>query len=89
MLDGIGARLDRSLYGGLIDGVHGDLQMVAVRFFDRRRQFRDGKVLLSRDLDDIHIVEDILPDRLPRLVGTVKYCASAARALAKSWPSPR
>src|ERR1700691_2882431 len=46
--------------------------MVAVRFFDRRRQFRDGKVRLSRDLDDIHVMEHILPDRLPCAICPVK-----------------
>ena len=34
-------------------------------FLDSRRQFRDGKVLLGCNFDDIDVMEHILPDRLP------------------------
>jgi hypothetical protein len=45
--------------------------MVAVRFFGRRRKFRDGRVLVRRNLDDIDVLEDILPDRLASRLGPI------------------
>ena len=71
VFDGIGAGIDRCLYGGLVDGVDGNFQVVAVRFFDHRRKLRDGKVLVCRNLDDIHVLEDILPDCLASRVGPI------------------
>ena len=71
MLDGIGDGIDRSLYGGLVDRVNSQFQVVAVRFFDRRRKLRDGQVLVRRNLDDVRVLEDILPDRLAGRLGPV------------------
>ena len=52
--------------------MHGNFEVLTVRLFDHRRQFRDGKVLLGRHLDDIDVMEHILPDRLPCAICPVK-----------------
>src|SRR5262249_40571315 len=71
VLDRICAGVNRSLYGGFVDGVNGDFQMVAVRFLDCRRQFTAAKVLLVCNFDDIDVMEHILPDRLPCAIRTL------------------
>src|SRR5579872_5399703 len=71
VLDGIGAGIDRCLYGVLVDCVDSKSQVAAVRFFDRRCKLRDGKVLVRRNLDDIHVLEDILPDCLASRLGPI------------------
>src|SRR5262249_55219337 len=53
------------------DGVNGNLKMVAMCLFYSRRKLRHRKVLIGRDLDDIHVLENILPDGGACQVGAV------------------
>src|SRR5215831_7049369 len=71
MLDGISARVDGGLYCGFLDGVDGDLEMVAVRLFDSGGQFRNREVHIGGDFDDIDVLEDILPDGCAGTVGAI------------------
>ena len=71
MLDGICAGIDRGLYAGLVDGMDGDLEVLAVRFFNNRPKFRNREIFISRNLDHVDVLELVLPDCLTRAVCSV------------------
>src|SRR5438046_10070881 len=68
MLDGICPGSDGGLYANVVYGVDGNLEVLAVRFFDDCCKFGNGKILIRRDLDHINVLERVSPHRLPRLV---------------------
>ena len=71
MLDGICTGVNRGLYTGLIERVDGNLEVLAVRLFDYRPKFRDREILIRRNLDEIDVLELVLPDCLPCTVCSV------------------
>ena len=50
VLDGICAGINRGLDAGLVDGMDGDLEVLAVRFFNNRPKFRNREIFISRNL---------------------------------------
>ena len=65
VLDGIGARIDRSLNAGLVNSVYGNFQARTMCLLDDRGQFANREIDVSRDLDHIHTLKLVLPDCLP------------------------
>jgi hypothetical protein len=46
--------------------MHCDFQVLTMGLFDDRREFRDCKIFVGRNLNHIYFLKRILPDRLPR-----------------------
>ena len=71
MLDRVCTRIDRRLYAVGVDCVGGKLEVGTMRLLYRRSKFRNCEVLIGCNLDNVDVVNHILSDCLPRLVGSV------------------
>jgi hypothetical protein len=71
VLDGVCAPIDRRLNATCAGGMNGNLQVLAVSFFDDCRHFRHGHVVLDGNLDEVDVIEDVVFHCLPRSVGAV------------------
>jgi hypothetical protein len=71
MLDGICASINCGLYARSVSCMDGNSKVLAVCFFNHRREFGNREILIRRDLDHIDLLELIPTNRLSRPVRTV------------------
>jgi len=71
VIDGVCVPIDRRLNATRAGGMNGNLQVLAVSFFDDCRHFRHGHVVLDGNLDEVDVMEDVVFHCLPRSVGAV------------------
>ena len=61
VLNRICTGINRGLYAGLVDRVDGNLEMLTMCFFNYRRKFRNGEILIRRNFDHIDVLKLVLP----------------------------